>query len=121
MFLLLDSAEIQASDIEYANRDRRKSKQPLLKILDRIDQYIEEHAAENLHPVLKFLAKEKRTVPLSQIGDHFAHSQIYPGDIEAACEWLEREGIIEKLAMPFRITKKSRTDVEEPAYFYDPS
>ena len=64
--------------------------------------------------------KGKRTVPLSQIADHFAHSQIYPGHIESACEWLEREGVVEKLAVPFRITKKSRTDVEEPAYFYDP-
>ena len=99
----------------------KKTKKRLLSVLDRIDQYVEEHAEENLQPVLKFLQKENRTVPLSQIGDHFAHSQIYPGHIEAACEWLEREGHIEKLAMPFQITKKSRVDVEEPAYFCDPS
>ena len=73
-----------------------------------------------MQPILKFLKKEKRTVPFSHISEHFAHSQVYPGHIESACEWLEREGIIEKLAVPFRITKKSRSDVEEPAYFYDP-
>ena len=100
---------------------RKRTKKLLLSALDQIDQYIEEHALENLQPVLQFLKKEKRTVPLSHICDHFAHSQIYPGHIESACEWLEREGIVEKLAMPFRITRKSRTDVEEPAYFYDPS
>ena len=99
---------------------KKKTKKLLLEVLDRIDRYVEDHALTNLAPILKFLRKENRTVPLSQISDHFAHSQIYPRDIEAACEWLEREGIVEKLAMPFRITRKSRVDVEEPAYFYDP-
>ena len=28
---------------------------------------------------------------------------------------------VAKLALPFQITKKSRTDVEEPAYFCDPT
>ena len=100
---------------------KKRTKKSLLAVLDRVDEYVEENAELNLQPVLKFLKKEKRTVPLSHVCDHFAHSQIYPGHIEAACEWLEREGLIEKLAMPFRITKKSRTEVEEPAYFYDPS
>ena len=99
---------------------KKRTRKLLLSALDQIDQYLDENAEENLQPILKFLKKEKRTVPLSQIADHFAHSQIYPGHIESACEWLEREGVVEKLAVPFRITKKSRTDVEEPAYFYDP-
>lgn len=100
---------------------KKRTKKLLMSALDRIDEYLDEHAEANLKPVLKFLKKEKRTVPLSHIADHFAHSQVYPGHLESACEWLEREGIVEKLAVPFRITKKSRTDVEEPAYFYDPS
>ncbi len=99
---------------------KKKTKKLLVTTLGRIDKYVEDNAEENLEPILRFLKKEKRTVPLSHICDHFAHSQMYPGHIEAACEWLEREAIIEKLAVPFRITKKSRTDVEEPAYFYDP-
>ena len=99
---------------------RKRTKKKLIAALDRIDEYVQDHAERYLRPLLKFLKKEKRTVPLSQICDHFAHSQIYPGHLESACEWLEREGIIEKLSMPFRITKKSRTEVEEPAYFYDP-
>ena len=99
---------------------KKRTKKLLLTALNVVDEYVEEHAEINLKPILHYLRKEKRTVPLSHISDHFAHSQIYPCHIESACEWLEREGIIEKLAMPFRITKKSRSDVEEPAYFYDP-
>jgi hypothetical protein len=99
---------------------KKRTRKHLLSILDHIDQYIEANAVKNLQPILRLLKKAKRTMPLTQICDHFAHSQIYPWHIATTCEYLEREGVIEKLATPFRITKKSRTDVEEPAYFYDP-
>ena len=100
---------------------KKRTKKRLLAALDRIDEYLSEHAEQNLQPLLKFLKKSKRIVPLTEIADHFSHSQLYPGHLESACEWLEREGIVEKLTMPFRITKRSRVDVEEPAYFYDPT
>ncbi|MEL7499492.1 MAG: hypothetical protein AAFN77_17950 [Planctomycetota bacterium] len=99
---------------------KKRTKKNLLSVLDEIDRYVETHAESNLLPVLKFLKKEKRTVPLSQLSDQFAHSQIYPWHLETACEWLERAGYLEKLTQPFHITKKSRSEVEEPAYFYDP-
>lgn len=100
---------------------KKRTKKNLLAGLERIDEYVEQHGEQNFSPVLKFLKKESRAVPFSQLSEHFAHSQIYPWHIETACEWLEREGVIEKLEMPFRITKKSRIEVEEPAYFYDPA
>ena len=99
---------------------KKRTRKLLLAALEVIDQYVSEHAERNLKPLIHFLAKQKRTVPLSQISEHFAHSQLYPGHLELACEWLERNGIIEKLSTPFKITKKSRVEVEEPAYFYDP-
>ena len=98
---------------------KKRTKKALNKVLDLIDEYLAEHAVDSLKPVLHFLKKQKATTPLSHICEHFANSQIYPWHIESACEWLEREGYIEKLTMPFQITKKSRTDVEEPAYLYD--
>ncbi|MFK7767821.1 MAG: hypothetical protein AB8B55_11410 [Mariniblastus sp.] len=99
---------------------KKRTEKLLLKALNTIDEYVEEHAEQNLQPILHFLEKQNATIPLSHICEHFAHSQIYPWHIESACEWLEREGLVEKLAMPFKITKKSRVEVEEPAYFYDP-
>ncbi|MEM7478125.1 MAG: hypothetical protein AAF483_24325, partial [Planctomycetota bacterium] len=98
---------------------KKRTKKLLLSALEEIDVYVEENAEKNLQPVLNFLKKERRTLALSEIANHFAHSQLYPGHIESACEWMEREGLIEKLASPFRVTKKSRIEVEEPAYFYD--
>lgn len=98
---------------------KKRTKKQLLNVLDTIDDYVESNAERNLKPLLNFLAKQKRVVPISQISEQFAHSQLYPWHIESACEWLERNGMVEKLAEPFKITKKSRVDVEEPAYFYD--
>ena len=69
--------------------------------------------------LLSFLKKQNRVVPLSEISDHFAFSQLYPGHLESACEWLERKGLLEKVSAPFKLTKRSQQQVEEPAYLLD--
>jgi len=84
--------------------------------LEILDAYLERHAETRLRPVLAFLRKARRLVPLSELADHFAHSQLYPWHLEAACEWLERKGRIGKFSAPFGLTKMSRVEVEEPAY-----
>jgi len=89
------------------------------KILATLDGYLEKHAEERLRPVLRYLRKEKRLVPLSELADHFAHSQLYPWHLESACEWLERKGRIGKFSAPFGLTKMSRVEVEEPAYLWE--
>jgi hypothetical protein len=88
----------------------------LEKKLKAFDAYLKKHAEVRLRPVLHYLRKEKRLVPLSELADHFAHSQLFPWHLESACEWLERKGRIEKLSAPFGLTKMSRVEVEEPAY-----
>jgi uncharacterized protein len=86
------------------------------KILTAFEAYLEKHAENRLRPVLRYLRKEKRLVPLSELSDFFAHSQLYPWHLESACEWLERKGRLSKLSAPFGLTKMSRVEVEEPAY-----
>jgi uncharacterized protein len=63
--------------------------------------------------------KQNRVVPLSEISDHFAFSQLHPWHLESACEWLERKGLLQKLSAPFKLTKRSQEQVEEPAYYFD--
>lgn len=89
------------------------------KILAALDGYLEKHAEVRLLPVLRYLRKEKRLVPLSELADHFAHSQLYPWHLEAACEWLEGKKRIGKFSAPFGLTKLSRVEVEEPASLCD--
>jgi hypothetical protein len=86
------------------------------KFLAAFEAYLEKHAEERLQPVLRYLRKEKRLVSLSELADHFAHSQLYPWHLESACEWLERKGRLGKFSAPFGLTKMSRVEVEEPAY-----
>jgi uncharacterized protein len=58
-------------------------------------------------------------VPLSEMSDHFAFSQLHPWHLESTCEWLERKGLLQKFSAPFKLTKRGPERVEEPAYFLD--
>lgn len=98
---------------------RRKSKRTLSVALDAIDGYLDQHYRAHLKPLLGYLKKQNRVVPLSEIGDQFAFSQLHPWHLESACEWLEEKGLLQKLSAPFKLTKRSLERVEEPAYFLD--
>ena len=96
-----------------------KNRRVLSAALDGVDAYLDEHYETHLKPLLDYLKKQNRVVPLSEISDHFASSQVYPGHLESACEWLEKKGTLEKVSAPFKLTKRSTERVEEPAYFLD--
>ncbi|MEZ4703436.1 MAG: hypothetical protein R2834_24110 [Rhodothermales bacterium] len=81
--------------------------------------WMADHAEANLAPVLTYLRRQRRAVPLSELADHFAYSQLYPWHLEGACEWLAESGRLEKLAADLLLTSKSRVHLEEPAYFID--
>ena len=98
---------------------KRKNRRVLGAALDAIDGYLDKHYQAHLKPLLAFLKKQNRVVPLSEISDHFAFSQLHPWHLESACEWLERKGLLEKVSAPFKLTKRSPDQVEEPAYFLD--
>jgi hypothetical protein len=89
------------------------------KTLVALEAYLDKHAETRLRPVLSYLRKEKRLIPLSELSDHFAHSQLFPWHLESACEWLEEKKHISKFSAPFGLTKLSRVEVEEPAYLCD--
>jgi uncharacterized protein len=98
---------------------KRKNRRVLSTALDAIDDYLDKHYQAHLKPLLAYLKKQNRVVPLSEISDHFAFSQLHPWHLESACEWLERKGLLEKVSAPFKLTKRSQEQVEEPAYFLD--
>jgi hypothetical protein len=98
---------------------KRKNRGVLSKALDAIDAYLDKHYQAHLRPLLSYLKKQNRVVPLSEISDQFAFSQLHPWHLESACEWLDRKGVLQKLSAPFKLTKRSLERVEEPAYFLD--
>jgi hypothetical protein len=98
---------------------KRKNRRVLSRALDAIDRYLDTHYRAHLKPLLDYLKKQNRVVPLSEMSDHFAFSQVHPWHLESACEWLERKGLLEKVSAPFKLTKRSLERVEEPAYFFN--
>ena len=98
---------------------KRKNRRVLSKALDAIDGYLDTHYRAHLKPLLEYLKKQSRVVPLSEMSDHFAFSQVHPWHLESACEWLERKGLLEKVSAPFKLTKRSLERVEEPAYLFN--
>jgi hypothetical protein len=98
---------------------KRKNKRVLSKALDAIDGYLDQHYQSHLKPLLSYLKKQNRVVPLSEMSDYFAFSQLHPWHLASACEWLERKGLLQKLSAPFKLTRRSLERVEEPAYFLD--
>src|SRR3954449_7747112 len=98
---------------------KRKNRRVLSKALDAIDRYLDEHYPAHLKLLLGFLKKQNRVVPLSEISDNFAFSQLHPWHLESACEWLEQKGRLQKVSAPFKLTKRSLERVEEPAYFFN--
>jgi hypothetical protein len=97
----------------------RKKKKALQAAIERIDAYLHQHYKAHLKPLLALLKKENRVMPLSEISDFFAYSQVYPGHLEASCEWLERKGVLQKFSAPFKLTRRSIEEVEEPAYLLE--
>ena len=81
----------------------KPTKKKIGAALEAIESYLEEHATAHLKPILKYLQKQKRLVPMSEISEHFAYSQIYPWHIETSCEWLSDHGLVEKLSAPFKL------------------
>ncbi|HSZ57540.1 MAG TPA: hypothetical protein VK797_17880 [Tepidisphaeraceae bacterium] len=98
---------------------KRKNKRVIATALEAIGEYLDNHYQAHLRPLLSYLKKQSRVLPLSEIGDAFAFSQIHPWHLESACEWLERKGRLQKVSAPFKLTKRSAQRLEEPAYFLD--
>lgn len=110
-----DLFRIVYEDIVATPADRARAEAALV----RIDEYLAENSDRLLKPLLDYLRKQRRVVPLSELADHFAHTQLYPWHLYSACDWLDRKARLQKLSAPFKLTKRSRTELEEPAYFWD--
>ncbi len=83
-----------------------------------IQKYLKTRAFEVFVPVLEYLEQERTARSATEIADHFAHNMRVEG-VETLCEWLADEGIIRKIAVPVRVTEKSKISVEEAAYYFD--
>ena len=95
-----------------------KDERTLQQQLDRIQAYLRQRASHIFAPLLDYLAKAGDPRTLSDINAHFA-VKLPHAELLLVCDWLAEEGILEKMAAPLRLTRKSQVAVEEVAFYYD--
>ncbi len=81
-----------------------------------INNYLKSNAELLFEPLLAYLREEGELRSASDIDHHFSRNFAIEG-IAMACEWLSDEAIIERMALPVRLTTKSKVNVEEVAFY----
>lgn len=96
--------------------DGPKSKESIGAALDLIHNYLIQNLDEIFGPLLDYLAEQPGARSATEINHYFAgHYNIEGADM--TCEWLADEGFIDRVAVPTRVTERSRADVQEAAYY----
>ena len=95
-----------------------KTEQTIEAALQTIEAYLEARAEHIFAPIFDYLGEEDSPRTVSDLSTYF-RKKLQVNDIGFAYEWLADHGFIEKLSAPFHLTRKSRTTVDEPAYYYD--
>lgn len=67
--------------------------------------------------ILDYLREEGEVRSITEMNHFFSRNYSIEG-VDLACEWLADEGVVQKLAVPLRLTAKSRVNMEESAYYY---
>jgi hypothetical protein len=95
-----------------------KDEQSLKQQLERITAYLLERAGRIFAPLLDYLAEAGDPRTLSEINAHFA-AKLPQAELFLVCDWLAEKGILDRMAAPLRLTRKSQVTVEEVAFYCD--
>lgn len=95
--------------------NRPKTRPGVAAALKAADDYVRERTPLLFALVLDYLREAGEARSASEMEAHFRrHFDV--GSATAACEYLAAEGVIAKVSLPARLTKKSSADVEELAF-----
>jgi hypothetical protein len=93
-----------------------KSRAQIERALASVDEYLRARAPELFASVLEHLDEAGETRSCRDIEDHFKRHFAVCG-VTSACEYLADQGLIGKVSLPMRLTKKSTADVQELAFY----
>jgi uncharacterized protein len=94
-----------------------KSRTAVETALETVERYLADRATALFMPVLDHLRDIGEARSSSELETHFK-KQLDVDDITTACEYLSDQGLIAKVALPARLTKKSNVDVQELAFVH---
>jgi hypothetical protein len=97
--------------------NNKKTRKSVQAALDAIDHYVAGRAAMLFKPVIDHLREVGEARCSGEIEDHFERN-FDVNCVTTACEYLADQGLIGKASLPVRLTKKSRVEVQELAFFY---
>lgn len=97
--------------------NNRKTAKNVHAALSAVDQYIAKRARSLFSAVIDHLREVGEARSATEIDDHFERNSGIAG-VTAVCEYLADQGLIGKVPLAVRLTKKSNVDVEELAFFY---
>ncbi|MBX3277994.1 MAG: hypothetical protein KF868_08345 [Acidobacteria bacterium] len=96
--------------------NEKKTPKKVKSALDAIDRYIAQRAATLFAPVIEYLREAGEARSATEIEYYFKRNFNIEG-VTTACEYLADQGIIGKASTPVRLTKKSKVEVQELAFF----
>jgi predicted nucleotidyltransferase len=95
----------------------KKSKASVVSALKMVDEYLASRAPSLFAPVLSYFREAREARSCAEIENHFArHFDV--SQVTTACEYLADLGLIGKVSLPARLTKKSTVMVQELAFVH---
>ncbi|MHA1933723.1 MAG: nucleotidyltransferase domain-containing protein [Candidatus Thorarchaeota archaeon] len=85
-----------------------------------LTQYLEEHSIEFFKPVMDYIIEEGGHVGSTQLDKHFLKRLRLPAGstLMGVYEWLANQDILQRMPRPIRLTRRSRQEEMEAAYYY---
>jgi uncharacterized protein len=95
----------------------RKTRARVVAALDAVDRYLAARAPSLFALVLSYLREAGEARSCAELENHFTrHFDVC--HVTTACEYLADQGLIGKVSIPARLTKKSNVAVQELAFVY---
>jgi uncharacterized protein len=94
---------------------KKKSRASVEAALDTVDRYLAERSSSLFAAVLAYLREAGEARSCAEMDNYFRrHYDVC--EVTTACEYLADQGMIGKVSLPSRLTKKSNIDVQELAF-----
>ncbi len=100
--------------------DARKTPERIEAALQAIDAYLGERIPELFQPLLDHLESVGEIRSVTEI-ETWCEQQMNAEGAVSVCEWLADRGVVVKTSAPLRLTRRSLVEVDELAFFYDPT
>jgi hypothetical protein len=97
--------------------NKPKTRAALVTALETVDHYLASRAETLFALVLRYLREAGEARSCSELENHFTRNLGVQG-VTTACEYLADQGLIGKVSLPARLTKRSPIAVQELAFVY---